>query len=420
MRIALVAAALAACSSSSPPAPSQVYITIDTDALPTVAQVEHHAVDAVDRAGEVAVVAIDPADVDALSEAMHEQHQRCGGFMVHDSLDDARAALREPADKRIDYTIDRGELVGAVLPKLDQSKILATIGELSAMRNRYYRSQTGAAASLWLRDRWLSFTDRKDVTAELVDHGYPQKSVVLTIPGTTRASEVIVLGGHLDSIAVGGTESNAPGADDDASGIATLTEVVRVLLQSDYHPARTIKVMAYAAEEIGLRGSLSIARDYKKKNVDVVGALQLDMTNYQGSEKDIYLMQDFTSAAQNGFLAKLIDTYVGASWDLDACGYACSDHAAWHRIGVPASMPFEARMRDANRKIHTANDTLELSNNNASHALKFAKLATAYAVELGKGQLGTPPAPHRNTGWLFGAGAALLLLIGRAFMMRRR
>jgi leucyl aminopeptidase len=112
------------------------------------------------------------------------------------------------------------------------------------------------------------------------------------------------------------------------------------------------------------------------------------MTNYQGSERDIWLMKDFTSPAQNTFLTRLIDTYVGATWGLDACGYACSDHAPWYRAGVPASMPFESRMKQRNMAIHTARDTLEVSGNNAAHAVKFARLAAAFAVELGKGELG--------------------------------
>jgi leucyl aminopeptidase len=280
--------------------------------------------------------------------------------------------------------------VRTVLPALDAARIHDTIAALSAMQNRYYQSASGAAASNWLRDRWRSFTTRADVTVELVDHGYAQKSVVLTIPGTTRADEVVVLGGHLDSIAVGGASSTAPGADDDASGIATLTEVARVLLASEFRPVRTVQLMAYAAEEIGLRGSQQIVRDYQRRRVQVIGALQLDMTNYQGSDKDIWLMKDFTSAAQNSFLTRLIDTYVGATWGLDACGYACSDHASWYRAGVPASMPFESRMRDRNRKIHTRGDTLETSGDNAAHAVKFARLAAAYAIELGKGELGGP------------------------------
>lgn len=149
-----------------------------------------------------------------------------------------------------------------------------------------------------------------------------------------------------------------------------------------------MQLIAYAAEEVGLRGSQDIVRTYQERGVNMVGVLQLDMTNYQGSEKDIWLMKDFTNAAQNTFLTQLIDTYVGATWGLDACGYACSDHAPWYRAGVPASMPFESRMKQRNMAIHTARDTLEISGNNAAHAVKFARLAAAFAVELGKGELG--------------------------------
>jgi leucyl aminopeptidase len=386
MRHALVLAAVAACSRAP------VYVTIDSDAIATARELaarDDARFELLDAADGVAIVAVDARELDALSAQLHAQFHRCAGFMLHDSLDDARAALHpSPPRPGPDYTLDRAEAVNAVLPALDRERLLATIRELAAMKTRYYQSKTGAAASEWLRDRWRGFTTRRDVTVELVDHGYAQKSVILTIPGTTRAGEVVVLGGHLDSITMAGRAGVAPGADDDASGIATLTEVVRVLLAKDYHPARTIKVIAYAAEEVGLRGSLSIARDFQRRGINVVGALQLDMTNYQGSDRDIWLMRDFTSAPQNAFLGRLIDAYVGASWGYDACGYACSDHASWHRTGVPASMPFEARFVDSNRQIHTARDTLETSDANASHAIKFARLAAAYALELGKGELG--------------------------------
>jgi leucyl aminopeptidase len=309
---------------------------------------------------------------------------------VHDSLADARDALH-PRDQRPgpDYTIDRGDAVRAALPALERERIRSTIAELSGMKNRYYQSKSGAGASEWLAARWRSLSPRKDITIELVDHGYAQKSVVMTIPGTTRANEVVVLGGHLDSINQwGGKDATAPGADDDASGIATLTEIARVLLANDFRPARTVKFIGYAAEEVGLRGSLSIARDYDKRGINVVGVLQLDMTNYQGSDKDIWVIRDHTNAAQNAFIGRLIDTYVGATWDYDECGYACSDHASWTRYGVPASMPFEARKDQMNRKIHTTQDTLETSDANAAHAVKFARLGVAFALELAKGQLG--------------------------------
>ncbi|HEY4056706.1 MAG TPA: M20/M25/M40 family metallo-hydrolase [Kofleriaceae bacterium] len=348
--------------------------------------------------GQVAV--LDEDQFGALSLKIHEEEDHCGGYMVYDTAEEALAA---PApEKTLTYTIDRGPLVRAILPALSDAKILQTIKTLSSYKNRYYLSESGAAVSYWLADRWRGFAkDRPDATVELMDHGYAQKSVILTIPGTTKKDEVVVIGGHIDSIGRGGKDANAPGADDDASGIATLDEVARVLLENDYRPERTIKFMAYAAEEVGLRGSLSVVKAYQKAGINVVGALQLDMTNYQGSDRDIWLIDDYTSKAQNKFVADLIETYTSYTWGSDKCGYACSDHASWHRAGVPASAPHETRSKDRNRNIHTNKDTLEVSGNNAKHAVKFAAVGAAYAIELAKGELGprvtTDDEPHMLT-----------------------
>ena len=435
-RLALVAAVMAAaCGRSS--GPETTYVTVGADAVGTAAGVSAQVIA---TGGDIAIVEVPTDALTELSERMHEEHHRCGGFMAHDSLEDARAALVPAAVKPApDYTLDRGDTVRAVLPKVSADKIKTTIGELSSMKNRYFQSESGAAASAWLRDRWRSYvrlassadgSPREDITIELVDHGYPQKSVVMTIPGTTKADEVVVIGGHLDSISPGGSRGTAPGADDDASGIATLSEVARVLLAADFRPERTVKFMAYAAEEVGLRGSLRIAKDYQARGVKVVGALQLDMTNFQGSDRDIWLIDDHTDHDQNAFLVKLIESYTDATWGVDKCGYACSDHASWTRYGFRASMPFESRFKDSNRDIHTIRDTLERSDNNANHAVKFARLAAAYAIELGKGTLGNPAAlaaepdssspssSSSSSKWPWIAGGAAML--GLLALLRRR
>ncbi len=392
LMLAASAPALACKLAVRLPAPKVAFITVDPDAVATLNALEDRGeirnVDIIEADDDRAIMSVRKADLDRVAHVMHERFDRCGGFMVHDSLEDAQEDLSLLRDNRpIDYRLDRAADVKAAVAMVDAERIRATIGELQGMGSRYYKSQTGADASRWLALRWRSLTPRTDVTIDLVETGYPQKTVVMTIPGTTRASEVIVIGGHLDSISLSGFSSDAPGADDDASGIATLTEVARVLLAQDYRPERTIQFVAYAAEEVGLVGSQQLAKAYKQRGIDVVGALQLDMTNYQGSDKDIWLMKDFTSAAQNKFLIALIEAYVHATWGMDACGYACSDHASWTKIGVPASMPFESRMNQRNKNIHTGRDTLETSGNNAAHAAKFAKLGAAYAIELGKGAL---------------------------------
>ncbi|HET9986911.1 MAG TPA: M20/M25/M40 family metallo-hydrolase, partial [Kofleriaceae bacterium] len=269
MRHALALAVLLGASTAS----AQTIITIGSDAVPiAIANADHGVIVAPGADPGSTVLEVDDADLATISEQMHHVFHRCGGMIQHPSLEEALHPVQLRSTK-VDYSLDHAAAVEAVLPRMQATAILQTIRELSAMPNRYYKSAAGAEASNWLAERWRSFATRPGVTVQLVDHGYPQKGVVLTIPGTTRADEVIVLGGHLDSIAMGGISSNAPGADDDASGIATLTEIARALLAADYRPERTIKIIAYEAEEVGLLGSQAIVRDFKRANTNVVGAL---------------------------------------------------------------------------------------------------------------------------------------------------
>ena len=84
-----------------------------------------------------------------------------------------------------------------------------------------------------------------------------QKGLIVGYTGNASESAVVILGAHLDSI--NSLDVNiAPGADDNASGIATMSEVARVFLASGYRPKRTVQFMSYAAEEVGLRPVVSL------------------------------------------------------------------------------------------------------------------------------------------------------------------
>lgn len=340
---------------------------------------------------KVHAVAVDEALLPQLSEAIHQKRRHCGGYIAHTSEREARAALTTPtalATLAPSYKIDNQVQVNAMLPQMQESNILSTISTMSGYQNRFYTTSHGTAAAGWVAQQWKQLAGtRSDVTVEQVAHtGYPQKSVILTIKGSDNAAENVVLGAHLDSTIGSSTTENsrAPGADDDASGVASLTEVIRTLMANNYKPRRTLRFMAYAAEEVGLRGSADIAARYKRQRVNVVGALQLDMTNYQGNAEDVFIYTDYTNAAQNTFLASLMTAYLPTlKVGYDRCGYACSDHASWYKQGYAASLPFESSFNNYNPNIHTSGDTLANMGNQAQHALKFSKLALAYAVELG-------------------------------------
>jgi leucyl aminopeptidase len=339
---------------------------------------------------KIHAVSVGESRLETIADAIHQRLQQCGGFMLHKTEAEARAALRGSVAAGLTpaYLIDNRELVEPVLARMGDKNIEQTIVSLSAFPNRYYKSQSGVDASNWLFTTWSEMAkDRPDITVEQFTHaGYPQKSVMLRIAGSDKPNESIVLGAHLDSILVSRMSETAvaPGADDDASGVASLTEALRAMLEQNYRPKRSIHLVAYAAEEVGLRGSQDIARSFKQSNGAVVGVLQLDMTNYKGTANDIVLFTDYTDSKQNAFLAQLVSTYLpGLKLGYDKCGYACSDHASWQALGFATSMPFESSFARDNPAIHTAKDTFANSGGQAMHALKFARLAAAFAIELG-------------------------------------
>lgn len=387
---ALLAISLTSFASESKP----VYISIDSDALNFSEKTFGNRVEEVSTHEGISIVKIDEEALPWLSLLMHRNFNRCGGFMLHDSEEDAMELLFSQDGAQLfaknntfaNYTIDQESIVKPMVNEARATNISQTINKLSSFKNRYYKGEFGKASAAWIKEYWTSLVkNRSDAIVEYFPHSsWDQPSVILTLKG--KSDEVIILGGHQDSIngSFGGATSTAPGADDNASGIATITEVIRVLADSSYEPQKTIKFMAYAAEEVGLLGSKEISKSFKQKNVNVIGVMQLDMTNFKGTKDlDIVMMRDYTNDDQNNFVGSIIDRYVpGVKWGFDKCGYGCSDHASWHAQGYPASMPFESRKNDMNDNIHTARDTISVSSNNADHAVKFAKMGIAFIVEL--------------------------------------
>jgi len=277
--------------------------------------------------------------------------------------------------------------VNRINGRMSGANIWSTITTLSNYHTRYYTTTTGVNAVTWLEQQYRSIAGSRlgaDVSIERFDHTWAQPSLIVSIRGTKFPTQRVVIGGHIDSTA-GSATARSPGADDDASGSACVLEVFRLLVtDSSYKPERTLEFHAYAAEEVGLRGSQAIAKQYSDLRYNVIGMLQLDMTGYVGSQRNIGLVTDYTNSVLTSFVRQLIGAYNTIPAVSTTCGYGCSDHASWYNYGFPASFTFETTFSQSNPYIHSASDTL--SRLTQTHAVEFAKLGVGFCVELGYGE----------------------------------
>lgn len=104
------------------------------------------------------------------------------------------------------------------------------------------------------------------------------KNVVATLKGTDpEDSRIIMISGHLDSRAARDTDNKslAPGANDDASGIAAMLEIARIMSKNGY--SATIVFTAVSGEEHGLLGAKHMAQKAKDENWNIIALLNNDM-----------------------------------------------------------------------------------------------------------------------------------------------
>jgi Zn-dependent M28 family amino/carboxypeptidase len=111
--------------------------------------------------------------------------------------------------------------------------------------------------------------------------GQEVANLVVELPGGRRRNEIVVVGAHYDTVWC------TPGADDNASAVAVLIEVAR--LMRGLQPARTVRFVGFPCEEpphfhTGEMGSQVYARECRLKGEDIRGMLCLEMVGYFTTE----------------------------------------------------------------------------------------------------------------------------------------
>jgi Zn-dependent M28 family amino/carboxypeptidase len=231
--------------------------------------------------------------------------------------------------------------------------------------------------------------------AKIEEHVYGTsswKNLVLTIPGETFPDEVVMVTGHLDSTSPTAS-TYAPGANDNGTGSATLFEAARLMRQFRWQ--RTVKIVFFTGEELGLLGSEAYVSDHP--TTDILGVVNLDMFGWDGDGDRCFEIHAGTiqdSIDVGNCFADSLDNYgLGLSRDFLTTGATDrSDHASFWQVNVGAieiaenffsdGLPDGCVGSDANPGYHTVNDTIE-SNLTPSFGFDIGRAALATVAAMG-------------------------------------
>jgi len=158
---------------------------------------------------------------------------------------------------------------------------------LQANKTRFFLHDNRRQIALSIRDRFrtlgypIARIDSFFLTVTWAGKVYStwQYNVIARLEGKTTPDKVYLIGAHYDSYSPD-PFVNAPGADDNASGVSGIIEIARVFKKSGFVPKNSIEFVAFGAEEIGLTGSLDYAVKAAASNVDIAAMINLDMISY--------------------------------------------------------------------------------------------------------------------------------------------
>lgn len=150
-----------------------------------------------------------------------------------------------------------------------------TIEDLQSLAERAtWESQL--VTSQYLQTRIAAF----DLQPQVQQYEHRDKfwdNIIVTFPGVIRPDRYILVIAHYDSKNWTSGEV-CPGADDNASGVAALLEIVRLLKNSQHN--NTIQVVFFSNEEYGQLGSKYFARTARKRQTDIRAIVNVDIIGY--------------------------------------------------------------------------------------------------------------------------------------------
>lgn len=274
-----------------------------------------------------------------------------------------------------------------MLNQVNMDSLEATVQHLQDYGSRIWNSENAFAASDWIASRMEALgleVEQQPFNANTwMGSGAAAPNVIGIQRGTLYPDTYVVCGSHFDSFSYeamygGGT---APGADDNATGVASVLESARIMTQYEFE--YSIIYCAYGCEEMGLYGSEAYASRCQQQGMDIIGYFNNDMNGYLYGDQ-IHIDCIYPNSVEP------IGTYymnVGEVYYPELpirhvnFNQGDSDHTSFNNHGYMGIYPFED-YEHYSPYIHTPNDLIGTSVTSFEMSQQYCQMNIACLAEI--------------------------------------
>ena len=274
-----------------------------------------------------------------------------------------------------------------MLNQVNMDSLEATVQHLQDYGSRIWNSDNAFAASDWIAGRMEALgleVEQQPFNANTwMGSGAAAPNVIGIQRGTLYPDTYVVCGSHFDSFSYeammgGGT---APGADDNATGVASVLESARIMTQYEFE--YSIIYCAYGCEEMGLYGSEAYASRCQQQGMDIIGYFNNDMNGYlYGDQIHIDCIYPNSVEPIGEYYMNVGEVYY-PELPIRHVNFneGDSDHTSFNNHGYMGIYPFED-YQNHSPYIHTPNDIIGTSVTSFEMSQQFCQMNIACLAEI--------------------------------------
>lgn len=293
-----------------------------------------------------------------------------------------KTAILAQARRDFPTVTEEDALTRTLMDEVSIENLTATVQHLQDYGRRQYNTSQAYEAGQWIYDQF----DNLGLDVEQFEFKYgvneSSPNIIATQWGTKYPNKYIVCGSHYDSERSGHGGQEAPGADDNATGVATVLETARIL--SEYTFECSIIYCAFSAEEIGLVGSEAYASFCAEMGYEIVAYFNNDMNGYlhPGNEIHVDLIYPDNVETLGNYYMNVANVYF-PEMEVRHIEFTKgdSDHTSFNNNGFMGIYPFEDK-DNSSPYIHTLEDVIGISVNSFEQSQRFTQMNLACLVTL--------------------------------------